>query len=112
MSGDGICTEEEESNAPTALRATKSEFEIVSITHATGRDRSSEAWRVVPTIERMHRNKQITEEELQAAKDFYRYFILGHRVTGLTARYGELTGYGGTPPGQQAQSSWPSQDDP
>jgi hypothetical protein len=32
---------------------------------------------------------------------FYRYFTLGHRVTGLTARYGELTGHGGTPPGQQ-----------
>jgi hypothetical protein len=89
MSGDGICIDEEDNNAPTAERATKSEFEIVSITHATGRDKSSEAWRVVPTIERMHRTRQISDDELQAARDFYRYFILGHRVTGLTARYGE-----------------------
>ena len=56
---------------------------------------------MVPTIERMHRNKQITDDELQAAKDFYKYFTLGHRVGGLTARYGELAGAGGTPPGQQ-----------
>jgi hypothetical protein len=59
---------------------------------------------VVPTIERMHRNKQITDDELQAAKDFYRYFILGHRMMGLTARYGEQTGCGGTPLGQQVDA--------
>jgi hypothetical protein len=41
------------------------------------------------------------EHPLQAAKSIYRYFVLGHRVSGLTARYGELTGSGGTPPGQQ-----------
>jgi hypothetical protein len=49
----------------------------------------------------MHRNKQITDEEYKAAQDFHKYFVLGHRVGGLTARYGELTSAGGTPPGQQ-----------
>jgi hypothetical protein len=101
MSGDGICVDEEDNNAPTAERATKSEFEIVSTSHSTGRDRSHEAWRVVPIIERMRRNGQITDEEYRAAQLFHKYFILGHRVGGLTMRYGELTGAGGTPPGQQ-----------
>jgi hypothetical protein len=56
---------------------------------------------VVPTIERMRRNGQITDEEYKAAQDFHRYIILGHRVGGLTMCYGELTGAGGTPTGQQ-----------
>ena len=101
MSGDGICLDEEDNNAPTLHRAQRDEFEIVATSHATGRDRSSEAWRVVPTIERMRRNGQITDEEYKAAQDFHKYFILGHRVGGLTMRYGELIGAGGTPPGQQ-----------
>jgi hypothetical protein len=104
MSGDGLCVDGEGNNAPAPHRATKSEFEIVSITHATGRDKSSEAWRVVRTIERMHRNKQITDEEYKAAQDFHKYFTLGHRVGGLTMRYGEQTGCGGAPPGQQVDA--------
>ena len=63
MSGDGICLDEEDNNAPTLHRAQRDEFEIVATSRATGRDRFSEAWRVVPTIERMRRNGQITDEE-------------------------------------------------
>jgi hypothetical protein len=101
MSGDGICVDGEDSNAPTEFRAVKSEFEIISTSHTAGRDRSTEAWRVVPLIERMRKNSQIDDSELQAAGDFHRYFTVGHRVGGLTMRYGEQTGSGGTPPGQQ-----------
>jgi hypothetical protein len=35
MSGDGIYVDDEDNNAPTPHRATKSEFEVVSITHST-----------------------------------------------------------------------------
>jgi hypothetical protein len=65
MSGDGICVEDDDSNAPTPHRAVKSEFEVVSFTHTAGRDRSTEAWRVVPLIERMRKNGQIDDAELQ-----------------------------------------------
>lgn len=102
MSGDGSTDEERETNAPTPHRvAGKGDaFEVIATSHATGRDRSSEAWRAVPVLEQMRRRNQIDDTEKTAGERFYWDFVLGHRQGGLVARYGDM-GNGSTPAGQQ-----------
>jgi hypothetical protein len=103
MSGDRICADEpDDSTAPTAHRAAKSEFEVIATAHVTGRDRSSDAWREVPIIERMRRQGQITQEELLAAQKLHRDFARGMRTPSLTVRYQpRIDGSNGTPIAQQ-----------
>lgn len=109
MDGDGNANEAPETNAPTPERvANRGMFETLTITNVTGRERNSEVWRKVPTVEAMIRRGQIDRDDaqnyLEAAQTFYRDFILGHRQGGLTAKYGEQCGKGGTPISQQRVS--------
>ncbi len=102
MDGDGSADEEPDTNAPTPHRiAGKGEatFEVIAVSHTTGRDRSAEAWRQVSVLEGMRRRGQIDDAEKTAGERFYRDFILGHRQGGLVARYGDMGG--STPVGQQ-----------
>jgi hypothetical protein len=91
-------------HAPTVERRRKIEtaLETYAQNVRAGRDLASEAWRVVPVIEGMRERDQLTQHDTDAAERFYRDFILGHRVAGLTAKYGEQMGKGGTPLAQMA----------
>lgn len=106
MDGDGNSNEEPETNAPTAERAAgRGEFETFKVANVTGRDKSAEAWRSIPIVEAMIRRGQIDKDDaqdfLESAQRFYKDFVMGHRQGGLTARYGEQSGKGGTPISQQ-----------
>lgn len=90
-----------DSNAPTTERVVnRGDWDIATV----GKDRKAEAWRHIPVVEAMIRRGQIGKDEapemLDAAKRFYRDFVLGHRVGGLVAQWG-APGGGGTPIGQQ-----------
>ena len=106
MDGDGSTNEAPDTNAPTPERvAGRGVFETITMSNATGRDKNAEAWRKVPIVEAMIRRGQIDRDDaqsyLEAAQMFYRDFVLGHRQGGLTAKYGEQCGKGGTPISQQ-----------
>jgi len=107
MDGDGISADSiAETNAPTPERvASRGDFERVSVTTGAGRDQRSEVWRHVPIVEAMIRRGQISKEDapsfVEAARQFYADFSMGHSGTRVTARYGELTSAGGTPASQQ-----------
>lgn len=98
---------EEHYNYPLPELRSKIEtaIEVYTTRVAAGRDRASEAWQIVPLAQHMRRRGQITEDEEEAARRFYRDFVLGMRVTGLTMRYGERAGKGGTPAAQLAADS-------
>ena len=59
-------------------------------------------WYVVSGVEGMLRRGQIDLEHVAAAKAFYKNFHDGMRQGGLTARYGERAGSGGTPEKQRS----------
>ena len=100
-------------NAPTPerLREIETAIEIYATTVAAGRDLAREAWRVVPVVEHMQRRGQLTDTDTRAAETFYRDFVLGHRIGGLTSRYGERAGTGGTPLSQLASSAGTTPDE-
>ena len=54
-------------------------------------------YKVVGPIAKM----SLADRERKAAELFYRDYMLGHRTVGLTMKYGERMGSGGTPAGQQ-----------
>lgn len=98
---DGTTEPQSDTNAPTTERVVnRGDWDIATV----GKDRKAEAWRHVPVVEAMIRRGQIGKDEapemLEAAKRFYRDFVLGHRVGGLVAAWG-APGGGGTPIGQQ-----------
>lgn len=82
---------ERPTNGPTPERYAHLEtaIETYTTTVRAGRDVASEAWRVVPIVEHMRRRGQLGELEERAAERFYRDFVLGHRVAGLVASYGD-----------------------
>lgn len=92
-------------NLPTRERraAIETALETYATTVRAGRDMASEAWRVVPVVESMRRHGQLGEDEERAAEIFYKDFILGHRVGGLVASYGESTGRSLEPSGELRQ---------
>lgn len=114
MDGDGITNEAPETNAPTPERvAGRGVFdapEVTSKSSPSDRDRKTEAWRHVPLVEAMIRRGQIHKDYAsayqEAARRFYRDFVAGHRGASVTARYGELTGGGGTPASQQTPRTY------
>lgn len=108
MDGDGITADEPDTNAPTPERvASRGHFEQVTVRLGPGRDAKNdvEVWRHVPVVEAMVRRGQIAKDYAaaytEAARRFYRDFVIGHKSPSVTARYGELTGGGGTPISQQ-----------
>lgn len=102
LDGDGNCADDLETNAPTPERAVRNSWSIP----AKSRDRNAEAWRSIPIVERMIERGQIANADAQATMDaaqrFYRDFVLGHRQSGLVAKWGDSTGAAGTPISQQA----------
>lgn len=114
MAGDGITSEASvETNAPTPERvASRGLFEKVDVSIGAGRDAKQEVWRHVPIVEAMVRRGQIGKDSatayIEAARRFYRDFVIGHSgvQARVTARYGELTGHGGTPISQQVVRSY------
>lgn len=106
MEGDGITNEPLDTNAPTPERVGgRGEFVHVSVTTSAGRDSKAEVWRHVPLVEAMVRRGQIDKRDApavtEAARRFYADFVRGHSGQRVTARYGEQSGTGGTPAGQQ-----------
>lgn len=106
MDGDGITAETPETNAPTPERvASRGLFEQVNVSLGAGRDAKADVWRHVPIVEAMVRRGQIPKDYAtaytEAARLFYRDFVLGHKGPSVTSRYGELTSGGGTPASQQ-----------
>lgn len=104
--GDGITADGPDTNAPTPERvASRGKFEVVNVSTGAGRDAKADVWRHVPIVEAMVRRGQIAKDDAtaytEAARQFYRDFINGHRGARVTSRYGELAGSGGTPVGQQ-----------
>jgi hypothetical protein len=107
MDGDGSTADAPDTNAPTPERvAARGMFEHVNVSVGAGRDAKADVWRHVPIVEAMVRRGQIGKDYaaayMEAARQFYRDFVMGHRGPSVTARYGELTSGGGTPASQQA----------
>ncbi len=111
--GDGITADIPETNAPTPERvASRGTFEQVNVAVGAGRDAKADVWRHVPIVEAMVRRGQISKDYAasytEAARRFYRDFVVGHSgvQSRVTAKYGELTGYGGTPLSQQVLKTY------
>jgi hypothetical protein len=84
-------------NLPTSERRAQIDTELTTYTTTVqaGRKLASEAWRVTPIVEHMRNRGQLGDLEMRAAEDFYRDFVLGHRVRGLVSSYGQSPGGGG-----------------
>lgn len=99
----GVADPQNETNAPTAERTVN---RGVFMPASVSQDRKADAWRHVPVVEAMVNRGQFSRDEagpaVEAAKRFYRDFVLGHRVGGLVAKWGDPTSGSGTPVRQQS----------
>ncbi len=62
------------------------------------------AYKVIGPVAKMFADGRISQNEMKAAELFHRDYIVGNSAAGLTMRYGERMGSGGTPLAQQANT--------
>ena len=98
--------EEKDYGAPTPERAdiANGSLQKVDLFAPNSRVPIATAYRVTGPIAKMFQDGRISQSEQQAAELFYRDYIVGNSASGLTMKYGERMGAGGTPLAQQANT--------
>jgi hypothetical protein len=98
-------TYEQDSVGPTPERKRIANGELVAWDVQSDSGRIISRYLISSPVTKMLRLGQITDNEHKAAEDFYRDYIVGMRIAGLTSKYGERAGVGGTPLNQQIDTS-------
>jgi hypothetical protein len=100
----GTTYEQDEFDGPTPERMRIANGELRSWASQSDSGRRITRFEIASPVTRMLDKGQITVKEHRAAEDFYRDYVSGMRIAGLTSKYGERMGFGGTPLNQQSRS--------